>query len=118
MSVRDVEATGAFCARALGMTVVSFGEGRRALAFGAQKINLHRAGAEIAPRAARPTPGSADLCLIASVPLEAVAARLAEAGVAVELGPVRRTGATGSITSLQFRDPDGSLIEVSRHDAP
>ncbi|MGB0799983.1 MAG: VOC family protein, partial [Planktomarina sp.] len=31
-------------------------------------------------------------------------------------GPVPRTGATGPITSLYIRDPDGNLIEVSKAD--
>ncbi|MFP3648333.1 VOC family protein, partial [Paraburkholderia sp. SIMBA_054] len=51
MTVADVEATCAFYARVLGMQVVSFGEGRRALVFGGQKINLHQAGREFEPKA-------------------------------------------------------------------
>ncbi|KAJ8338363.1 hypothetical protein SKAU_G00373290 [Synaphobranchus kaupii] len=39
-------------------------------------------------------------------------------GVAVEEGPVERTGAVGSITSLYFRDPDDNLIEVSNYKQP
>src|SRR5690349_13916649 len=66
LTVRDVEATCAFYATALGMRAVTFGEGRRALAFGAQKINLHQAGREFEPKALRPTPGSGDLCFITS----------------------------------------------------
>ena len=37
-------------------------------------------------------------------------------GVPVE-GPVPRTGATGPITSVYVRDPDGNLVEVSTDDA-
>ena len=40
---------------------------------------------------------------------------LAAQGVAVEEGPVARTGALGPIESVYFRDPDGNLIEVSRY---
>lgn len=41
LTVANVEASCGWYARALGMTVVTFGEDRRALAFGRQKINLH-----------------------------------------------------------------------------
>ena len=79
------------------MEAVTFGAGRTALAFGRSKINLHRAGHEFEPKARRPTPGSADLCLIADGPLEQVIEDLAAHGVPVEEGPVERTGATGPI---------------------
>ncbi len=113
LTVADVEATVAFYRRALGMTAVSFGEGRRALAFGSQKINLHPHGREFEPKAARPTPGSADLCFLTEMPLAEVQAHLTANGIAILEGPVRRTGATGPILSVYFRDPDGNLIEVA-----
>ena len=117
LTVADIAATCAFYTRALGMTEVTFGQGRKALAFGPHKINLHQAGHEFEPKAARPTPGSADLCLVAGVPLGAVVAHLAAQGIAVEEGPVPRTGAVGPITSVYFRDPDVNLIEVSEYPA-
>jgi len=113
LTVRDVEASCAFYQRVLGMEVVSFGTGRKALAFGVQKINLHQAGHEFEPKAQRPTPGSADLCFLTSVPLAQVQEHLAECGVTVTEGPVQRTGAQGAIVSVYFRDPDMNLIEVS-----
>ena len=113
LTVRDIDATCAFYSTVLGMEVVTFGQGRKALAFGAQKINLHRFGAEFDPKAFAPTPGSADLCLITSVPLPEVLAHLAGCGVPVEDGPIERTGAAGPILSVYFRDPDLNLIEVS-----
>lgn len=115
LTVRDIAATCDFYARVLGMEVVTFGEGRKALAFGQQKFNLHEAGREFEPKAQRPTPGSADLCLIADGPLEDVIAHLRACGVAVLEGPVRRTGAVGPILSVYFRDPDQNLIEVSTY---
>lgn len=118
LTVRDVEKTSAFYARVLGFEPVSFGEGRRALRFGRQKINLHPAEAPIEPHAARPMPGSADLCFIASTPIAEVIAHLAECGVEILEGPVCRSGATGPITSVYFRDPDFNLIEVSEYSPP
>ncbi|WP_079060410.1 VOC family protein [Streptomyces bungoensis] len=101
--------------RVLGMRPVTFGDGRRALSLGSSKINLHRAGRELVPHAARPTPGSADLCLVTEPPQERVLAHLAACGVPVEEGPVPRTGALGPILSTYLRDPDGNLIEISTY---
>ncbi len=115
LTVRDIAATVAFYTDVLGMEVERFGGGRTALKFGRQKINLHQAGREFEPKAAAPTPGSADLCLISAVPLETVGRHLAERGVAVEVGPVGRTGATGQISSVYIRDPDGNLVEISTY---
>ena len=116
LTVRDIEATCKFYADVLGMTAVTFAGGRRAIAFGAQKINLHQAGREFEPKARHPTPGSADFCLIAAVPLAEVIAHLAACGVAIIEGPVAKTGATGALQSVYFRDPDANLVEVSVYD--
>src|SRR5438552_1756461 len=93
LTVRDLDAATAFYTRVLGMKAITFGANRRALAFGAQKINLHEAGREIEPKAAAPTPGSADLCLVTAAAPEAVLAHLQACGVQVIDGPVVRTGA-------------------------
>jgi len=113
LTVADIEASCAFYTRVLGMQVQRFGEGRTALAFGRQKINLHAAGREFEPKARTPTPGSGDLCFLTATPLAQVRRELEAAAVAIEEGPVQRTGATGPILSLYFRDPDGNLIEVA-----
>src|SRR5262245_36495530 len=63
LTVRDLDATVAFYER-LGMRHVEFAADRHALHFGGQKLNLHVAGREHEPKAARPTPGSADLCFL------------------------------------------------------
>jgi catechol 2,3-dioxygenase-like lactoylglutathione lyase family enzyme len=117
LTVRDIAATCDFYSKVLGMEVVTFGAGRKALAFGQQKFNLHEAGREFEPKAQAPTPGSADLCLIAQGQLDAVIEHLLRCGVPVLEGPVQRTGALGPITSVYFRDPDLNLIEVSTYDA-
>lgn len=95
------------------MELVSFGAGRKALRFGAQKFNLHEVGHEFLPKAARQVPGSTDICLLTKTSLEEVIAHLQARGVSIEEGPVERTGATGKIRSVYFRDPDGNLIEVA-----
>ncbi|WP_198038376.1 VOC family protein [Skermanella stibiiresistens] len=115
LTVRSVDATCDFYSRALGMRVVVFAGGRKALAFGAQKINLHEAGREFDPKAERPTPGSGDFCLISSTPVDTMAEQLRGLGIEIEEGPVARTGATGPILSIYFRDPDGNLVEVSNY---
>ena len=115
LTVRDIAATCAFYTRVLGMEEVTFGEGRKALTFGRHKFNLHEAGREFQPKAQRPTPGSADLCLIAEGRLENVVAHLRACDVPILEGPVRRTGALGAIMSVYFRDPDQNLIEVSTY---
>ncbi|MEM1419357.1 MAG: VOC family protein [Pseudomonadota bacterium] len=120
LTVSSLEATCAFYERVLGMKVETFypddGTVRKALSFGAQKINLHQAGAEFEPKAAAPAPGTGDLCFISAAPLAQVEEHLRQTGVAIEEGPVARTGATGALTSLYFRDPDGNLIEVATYD--
>lgn len=116
LTVRDVAATATFYARVLGPRVETDADGRTALQFGPQKINLHPAEAEYVPHAAAPTPGSGDLCFLTREPVEAVAARLRRDGVAVEVGPVPQTGARGPMTSIYVRDPDGNLVEIARYD--
>jgi catechol 2,3-dioxygenase-like lactoylglutathione lyase family enzyme len=99
----------------LGMQVQRFGAGRVSLHFGKSKINLHERGREFEPKADKPTPGSGDVCLIAATALDDVIAHLRACGVAILEGPVERTGATGTIRSVYFRDPDANLIEVSNY---
>ncbi|WP_438999861.1 VOC family protein [Variovorax beijingensis] len=102
-----------FYVDAMGMALETFGANRKAFRFGSQKINLHVKGHEFEPKAQVPTPGSLDLCFIASVPLEDVIARLKDKGVPILEGPVMRTGATARIRSVYVRDPDLNLIEIS-----
>jgi len=115
LTVADIEATCEFYSQVLGMKVVTFGEGRKALTFGNQKINLHQQGNEFEPKAAQPTPGSADICLIASATLHEMVEHLRGLGIPIIDGPVNRTGATGSIISIYLRDPDSNLIEISNY---
>ena len=115
LTVFDLDRTIDFYARVLGMEPVTFAGGRRGLAFGRQKLNLHQAGKEFEPKALRPAPGAIDLCFIAATPLEQVIAALREAKVAIIEGPVPKTGATGPMMSIYVRDPDGNLVEISNY---
>lgn len=109
----DLEKCLAFYTGALGMQLERFGEGRIALRFGDQKINIHPPGYEASIKARRPTPGSLDLCFLAACPLEDVMARLKQHGVPIERGPVERSGARFAIRSVYVRDPDENLVEIS-----
>jgi len=113
LTVRDIPASVAFYTRVLGMRQVIFGDDRRALAFGRCKLNLHQAGREFEPKAAHPAPGAVDLCLLARTPVAEIVRHLAARGVAIEAGPIERTGAQGPLLSVYVRDPDGNLIELS-----
>jgi len=115
LTVKDPEATIKFYCEVLGMRVESFQQGRKALFFGNQKINLHQLGHEIEPKANNATPGSADLCFISSTPLAEIEAELLQKNVTMIECNVPRTGATGKINSIYFRDPDLNLIEVSNY---
>lgn len=113
LTVRDIGRSAAFFQRVLGLTVHTFGNGRTALKFGTQKINLQLLGQETRNHAGI---GSGDVCLITNWPLQRVAAHLESEGVTIVEGPVVKTGAVGQITSVYFNDPDGNLIEVSSYD--
>lgn len=115
LTVASIEATCEFYERVLGMNPVSFAEGRRALEFGANKINLHQAGAEFEPKARMPATGSSDFCLISEEPLDEVIRHFEKLDVPIEVGPVPKTGAKGPMTSVYIRDPDGNLIEISEY---
>jgi catechol 2,3-dioxygenase-like lactoylglutathione lyase family enzyme len=116
LTVKDIDTTVKFYESVLGMTVEAFGEGRLALKFGDQKINLHKHGHEFEPKANMPAPGSEDLCFITTTELKVAMAHVQSMGIDIIEGPVLRTGATGPIMSFYLRDPDGNLIEVANHE--
>lgn len=115
LTVNDIDKTCSFYKKVLGMEVIIFASGRKALSFGSQKINLRQKGKEYEPKALTPTPGSGDLCFITSIPISEVIAHVNSCGIEIIEGPVKRTGATGPIISVYFRDPDLNLIEVSNY---
>ena len=116
LTVADLERTLRFYAEVLGMRALREPDRPAALLIGSQKINVHETARTFEPKALRPTPGSADFCLVTDRPLQEWVDRLALHGVALDLGPVERAGARGKMQSIYFRDPDANLIEVSRYD--
>ncbi|MBU5207550.1 VOC family protein [Bacillus safensis] len=115
LTVQHMEDTIRFYTNVLGMKEETFGEDRKALRFGLQKINLHEAGHEFEPKAAHPLPGSHDLCFITDLDMDSLLLHLRKQVIPIEEGPVIRTGTLGPIESVYIRDPDLNLIEISRY---
>jgi catechol 2,3-dioxygenase-like lactoylglutathione lyase family enzyme len=113
LTVADIGTTVAFYSDVLGMDAVVFEGDHHALHFGGSKINLHEAGNEHEPKAARPGVGAGDLCFTTTEPLDRVQAELAAHGVEIIEGPGPQTGARSRLQSVYLRDPDGNLIEIS-----
>jgi catechol 2,3-dioxygenase-like lactoylglutathione lyase family enzyme len=118
LNCRDVERTVDWYVRVLGVRREVFGQGRVALAFGNQKINVRPSGAPNWETGAVDTPGSLDLCFIAGLSADEIGEHLRACGVTITAGPVTKTGALGPMTSHYCRDPDGNLIEVASYSAP
>lgn len=115
LTVKDIEKICEFYHQVLAMEVITFDKNRKALKFGEQKINLHQIQQELEPKAFKPVPGSVDLCLISSTPIEEVIEHLHDCNVSIILGPVTRTGAKGKIESIYIRDPDQNLLEIANY---
>jgi catechol 2,3-dioxygenase-like lactoylglutathione lyase family enzyme len=115
LTVKSMEKTCEFYSTVLGMEIINFGENRKALKFGNQKINLHEVGKEFEPKAGNPTPGSADLCFITENEMEKVIKQIKVHDLQIIEGPIERTGALGRINSIYIRDPDNNLIEISNY---
>ena len=115
LTVADIEISCQFYQSALNFEVITFGQNRKALKFGNQKINVQQVGKEFEPKALHPTAGSADLCFIAETSLEEVIAHLQTQNIDIIEGPIERTGAMGKILSIYLRDPDQNLIEIANY---
>ncbi len=116
LTVRFLEATLSFYERVLGFRREVRPDAPASLKFGRQKINVHESERTFEPKAARPTPGAGDFCLITLRSIDEVVAHLKDCGVTLVLGPVARIGAEGPMTSVYFRDPDANLVEIARYD--
>jgi catechol 2,3-dioxygenase-like lactoylglutathione lyase family enzyme len=112
IAVSDWARSNAFYADVLGAEVVARGDGY-VYRFGSNQLNIHGPGVDGEPNAEPPVaPGGADLCFVWDGPIETAVAHLERLGVPTELGPVPRFGARGEGTSVYFRDPDLSLLEL------
>jgi catechol 2,3-dioxygenase-like lactoylglutathione lyase family enzyme len=117
LNCRDVDTTADWYVRVLGMRREVFGEGRIALVFGNQKVNVRPSGAPNWETGVVDAPGSLDLCLIADLSPDEIGDHLRACGVQITAGPVPKTGALGPMISHYCRDPDGNLIEVASYSA-
>ena len=115
LTVKDISQTVQFYENHLGFKKETFSDGRTALKFTDGKINLHQYGNEFEPKAAAPTPGSADLCFITEENIADLIPALVEKGIKIIKGPVIKTGSQGEINSFYIRDPDNNLIEISNY---
>ena len=115
LTVKEIDTSCRFYATVLGMEEVTFGQGRKAVVFGNQKINFHQCGQELEPRAWQPTRGSADLCFVTDNSISEVIGHIQSCGIDIIEGPVARTGAKGPMTSIYIRDPDQNLIEIATY---
>ena len=115
LTVNDIDRSCAFYRDNLGMEIIEFEEGRKALKFGDQRINLHQPGDGNKPKATNPTAGSADICLISLTELNVVVSEMKSKGIEIIEGPIEKSGAHGKILSLYIHDPDGNLIEISNY---
>ena len=115
LTVKEIDTSCRFYTTVLGMEEVTFGQGRKAVVFGDQKINFHQRGQELEPRAWHPTHGSGDLCFITDNSISDVIGHIQSCGIDIIEGPVARTGAKGPMTSIYIRDPDQNLIEIATY---
>lgn len=115
LTVKDIDASCRFYHNVLGMEIITFGEGRKAVKFGSQKINFHDAGNSFFPKAEKPLPGSTDLCFISHTSINQVVLELKSKNIDIIEGPIEKIGANGKMISVYFHDPDGNLIEISNY---
>jgi catechol 2,3-dioxygenase-like lactoylglutathione lyase family enzyme len=111
--VLSIETTVEFYTRVLGLEAREIAPGRWALHFGNQKINLQQLHLNVDKQTRHPNRGAGDFCLLTDTPIAEVVSHLEQQGVKIIAGPGQRTGATGSILSVYFHDPDENLVEVS-----
>ena len=112
ITVSNTDRTITFYERVLGMSAISFGDNRKALRFGTQKINIHQVAQEVQPNALNAATGTADLCFISKLSIKEIQNHLQSEQIDIEYGPIEQSGAVGIMDSVYFRDPDGNLIEV------
>ncbi|HEY5659517.1 MAG TPA: VOC family protein [Gaiellaceae bacterium] len=114
IAVTDWEVSNRFYRDVVGAEVVEHTPGRFAYRIGETQLNVHGPGVDAGSNVARlpVQPGNSDVCFVWSGSIDAAVEHLRSHGVDLETGPVKRFGARGRGTSVYFRDPDGSLLEL------
>jgi catechol 2,3-dioxygenase-like lactoylglutathione lyase family enzyme len=114
IAVSDWDVSNRFYRDVLGAELVEHQPGRWAYRLGDTQLNVHGPGVDVSSNVARlpVRPGNSDLCFVWPGPIEEAVEHLRTHGVEIETGPVGRSGARGDGTSVYFRDPDGSLLEL------
>ena len=115
VAVSDWDVSNRFYRDVLGAELVPQEPPRVAYRFGdGTQLNVHGPGVDVGGNVARipVQPGNSDLCFVWPGPIEEAVAHLQTRGVTIETGPVARHGARDAWTSVYFRDPDGSLLEL------
>ena len=118
LTSKDIEKTIFFYCNILGMSLEEnfkeYKDKKRVfLKFGNQKINVHSEKNPFVPHAKNPISGAVDICFLSSLPIKDWLEILKKNEVEIEIGPVKREGATSLINSIYIRDPDMNLIEIS-----
>ena len=118
LTSKDIKKTISFYCDFLGMELEENflgdeGKKRVFLKFGDQKINVHSEKKPFVPHAHNPISGSVDICFLSSLPLNKWIKIFKKNKIDIEMGPVKREGATSLINSLYVRDPDMNLVEIS-----
>ena len=116
LNCKSVDDMAVWYEKTLGMKREAFGSEKRiALKFGDQKINLRPIGAKNWITSKSESEGSVDICFTTDEDLSSVKARIEDAGVEIIQGPVEKIGSLGLMISIYFRDPEGSLLEISSY---
>ena len=118
LTSKDIKKTISFYCDFLGMKLeencLEPNRGKKIfLKFGNQKINVHSENKPFTPHAKNPVPGSVDICFLSSLPLKEWMKICKKNKIDIEIGPIKREGATSLINSIYVRDPDMNLIEIS-----
>ena len=123
ITVADVEQTWRFYDRLFGTEIINeyapSGKPfvRVFILGGGARLSVHQLGNGVDLVAAKPTPGSADICFRWGSSIKEAIAHLGNHGLRIVDGPSPRRTADGlPAHSVYFRDPDGNLIELMAAD--
>jgi catechol 2,3-dioxygenase-like lactoylglutathione lyase family enzyme len=113
LTVHDLTATIRFYEDILDVPILCFGQDLYVLQIGSQRIALRSENRRSLTQPATMAVGASEICFLTETPLTVLVDRLRDMGVSPVEGPCQRSGATGNLTSIYLRDPDGNLLEIS-----